>query len=370
MNVVIAGGGTAGHVFPALAVARRLADDHGAEVRFIGTARGLERDLVPEAGFALTTIDARPFLRKVSIDAARAPIALLRSVGDCRPLTDQADVVLGMGGYASGPAVMAARRGHRPVVVHEQNAIPGAANRLAARWARVVCLSFEEARDRFPDRTRTVVTGNPVRQQVLSVVAERERLRGEALAVFGLGTGRKTLVVFGGSQGASHLNEVVVAACRGALSTRGDIQVLVIAGRAHAEAVRAAVEEAPVGDLPVSVLPFLDRMELAYAVADLVVCRSGATTLAEISVCGIASVLIPYPHATANHQEANARALERAGGATVLADAELTAATLADRVTGLLDAPGRLGRMGSDAAGWAKPGAAATVADIVVGEIR
>ncbi|MEX0991905.1 MAG: undecaprenyldiphospho-muramoylpentapeptide beta-N-acetylglucosaminyltransferase [Actinomycetota bacterium] len=370
MNVVIAGGGTAGHVFPALAVARRLVDDHGADVRFIGTDRGLERDLVPEAGFDLTTIGARPFVRKISVDAARAPIALLRSVSECRPLTDAADVILGMGGYASAPAVMAARRGHRPVVVHEQNAIPGAANRLAARWARVVCVSFEEARDRFPDRVRTVVTGNPVRQQVLEMVRARDELREEARAAFGFDPQRKTVVVFGGSQGAKHLNETVAAACRGRLASRLDLQVLILAGWAHADAVRAAVGSPADGRILVHVLPFLDRMELAYAVADLVVCRSGATTLAEISVSGLPSILIPYPHATANHQEANARALERAGGATVLLDAELTSPSLSDRITDVLDQPARLDRMAADASGWAKPGAAATVADIVVGEIR
>ncbi len=370
MNIVVAGGGTAGHVFPALAVARRLVDDHGAEVRFIGTDKGLERDLVPEAGFGLTTIDARPFVRRVSMGAARAPIALLRSVSECRPLTDVADVVLGMGGYASGPAVMAARRGHRPVVVHEQNAVPGAANRLAARWARVVCVSFEEARDRFPRRVRTVVTGNPVRQQVLDMVPDRARIRDEALEVFGFEPHRRTLVVFGGSQGALHLNEAAAAACSERFGSRTDLQVLILAGRGHADAVRASIAAPDGPGLRVHVLPFLDRMELAYAVADLIVCRSGATTLAEISACGLPSVLIPYPHATANHQEANARALERAGGAVVLLDAELTARSLSDRVRGSLDQPDQLGRMASAAAEWAKPGAAATVADIVVGEIR
>jgi len=361
VNVLIAGGGTAGHVFPALAVARRLAEG-GAEVRFAGTERGQEARLVPAAGFPFTPVEARPFVRKVSLRAAAAPWAALRSVGQCRPLVDWADVVLGMGGYVSVPASLAAIRSRRRLVLHEQNAVPGLANRTLARAARTVALSFGEAAKLLPKRARTVVTGNPVRDEIVAVQADREALAKKARAELELEEGRTTVVVFGGSQGALHVNRAAADAF-GILRGRGDLQVVVLTGPAHIDHVRRRLLVG--GDLLVRALPFLDRMELAYAVADLVVARAGATTVAEVTVCGLPSLLVPYPYATARHQEANARVLQRAGAATVVMDDALSGPVLAARIGELASDLGRLRAMAERAAAWGRPDAARALATVV-----
>jgi UDP-N-acetylglucosamine--N-acetylmuramyl-(pentapeptide) pyrophosphoryl-undecaprenol N-acetylglucosamine transferase len=360
MKVLVAGGGTAGHVFPALALASRLASD-GHEVRFAGTTSGQESRLVPAAGFRFEPIEARPLERRVSARSVTGAWTAVRSVGVCRPMVAWADVVVGMGGYVSVPVALATLRSRRPLVLHEQNAVPGLANRVLARPARTVALAFAEARRALPRRARTVVTGNPVREEIAAVPRDRERLRAEAWGALDLSEGPRTIVAFGGSQGALHLNRAVTDALR-RLDLR-DLQVLLLSGPAHPEAVRSAL---PPGR-PIRVLGFLERMELAYAVADLVIARAGATTIAEIAVCGIPSLLIPYPYATGRHQEANARALQRAGGATMLLDEELDGGVLAERVGWLLADPDRLRRMGERARAWSRPHAAESLARAVVG---
>jgi UDP-N-acetylglucosamine--N-acetylmuramyl-(pentapeptide) pyrophosphoryl-undecaprenol N-acetylglucosamine transferase len=362
-RIVIGGGGTAGHVFPALAVARVLADRHGADVRFVGTDRGLEATLVPAAGFPFTGVEARPFLRRVSPAALRAPFALLRSLRRCREVVAGADAVLGMGGYASGPVVVAALRARRPVVLHEQNALPGLANRWFARFARCTALSFAEAAKHLPRRARTVVTGNPVREEILRVREERDALAKEALGDFRFDEARRTIVAFGGSQGALHLDRALAGAF-GLLRDRADLQVLLLTGRAHHDEIRSSL---PVGGaLVVRTRPFLERMELAYAIADVVVARSGATTVAEVTACGIPALLVPYPYATGQHQEANARSVQRAGGATVLLDDQLEPDVLAERILSLVDHRERLEAMAERSAAFGRPAAAERVADLVM----
>lgn len=352
-------GGTAGHVFPAVAAAERLRDRIGAEVTFLGRDRGLETRLVPAAGFPLETVEAVPFARKLSLTTLRAPFAALAASRRCRGIVRGADAVLGMGGYVSVPVALAARRERVPLVLHEQNAIPGLANRLAARWSQVVGLSFESSGARFPRRVRKVVTGNPVRSSVLRVRTEREALRAEGFRALDLESGRRTVLVFGGSQGALKVNGAAVEACR-LLSSRGDLQVLLLTGQAHRDSAREKVD----GKLVVRSLPFLDRMELAYAVAELVVARAGATTVAEVTACGLPAVLVPYPHATARHQDANAAAVVRVGGAAVISDGELDGAVLAHRITEIIDDPERLARMARGAAGFGRPEAADALADL------
>jgi UDP-N-acetylglucosamine--N-acetylmuramyl-(pentapeptide) pyrophosphoryl-undecaprenol N-acetylglucosamine transferase len=248
------------------------------------------------------------------------------------------------------------------VVLHEQNAVPGLATRLLARGARTVAVSFADAAARLPRGVRTVVTGNPVRSRILEVPARRDALRREALGELDLEDGRTTVVVFGGSLGALHVDRVVAEAI-GHLRDRGDLQLLVLTGPRHLEVVRGPASRSM--PLRVRALAYLDRMELAYAAADLVVARAGATTIAEVTVCGLPSLLIPYPHATANHQDANARELERAGAAEVLADAGLRADDLAARIVRLADDAGRRGAMSAEATAWARPGAAAALAGLV-----
>jgi UDP-N-acetylglucosamine--N-acetylmuramyl-(pentapeptide) pyrophosphoryl-undecaprenol N-acetylglucosamine transferase len=359
VKVVIAGGGTAGHVYPALALAQVLAEEHRAAVSFIGTTGGIEARLVPEAGFPFTAVRALPLHRELSLRAVAAPLTAVRSVAECSPVVADADVVVGVGGYVSVPAVLAAWRARRPVVVHEQNAVPGLANRLFARRARVVCASFAESVALLPSGARTVVTGNPVRRTIACVPARRSELRREAIAALDLDDHRRTALIFGGSQGALRIDRAVVGALD-ALSHRADLQLVVLTGSTHLGDVRAAAAR-PM-DLRVRALAFLDRMELAYAAADVVLARSGATTVAELTVSGLASLLVPYPHATGNHQEANARALERAGAASIIPDRVLSPELLARRLTRLLEDEPALRRMRANAEAWSRPEAADALA--------
>ncbi|HEX2032464.1 MAG TPA: undecaprenyldiphospho-muramoylpentapeptide beta-N-acetylglucosaminyltransferase [Actinomycetota bacterium] len=354
MRVVVGAGGTAGHVFPALAAAERLRAGWGAEVTFVGREQGLEARLVPEAGFPLVTVQSLPFVRKLSAGMLRAPLAALGAARRSRGVVRGADVVLGMGGYVSVPVALAARSERVPLVVHEQNAAPGLANRVAARWARAAAVSFAEAARRLP---RSVLTGNPVRPEVARIRRDRPALRREAMEALGLRDDRRTVVVFGGSQGALRLNRAAVEAVR-LLAERRDAQVLLLTGTAHHPEISAALPRGA----PIRAVAFLDRMELAYAAADVVVSRAGATTVAELTVAGLPAILVPYPYATGRHQEANARAVERAGAAVVVADGDVTARSLAEHVGRLLDDDPRRTAMAGAAEAFGRPEAAEDLA--------
>lgn len=362
MRIVIGTGGTAGHIFPALATGQRLRDEYGANVVFVGTGTGQEASLVPEAGFPFRVIEAVPFHRGVSLRAIRAPISAMRAAGTARRFVRGADAVLGMGGYVSVPVTLATRRERVPLVVHEQNAVMGLANRLSARWAEAVGLSFREAGRHLPRRTRAVLVGNPVREEIVRAATRREELSAEGRKELGLEEGRTTILVFGGSQGALRLNRATLELAAD-LRDRDDLQVLLATGpRNHEEVVRHI--PAPSRVL-VRAVPFLERMDLAYAVADLAVSRAGATTVAELAVSGVPAILVPYPYATGNHQEANARALERAGGAVVLLDEQTNGRMLAALVQKLVQWPQRLPAMARAARSLGRPDAADSLAGLV-----
>jgi UDP-N-acetylglucosamine--N-acetylmuramyl-(pentapeptide) pyrophosphoryl-undecaprenol N-acetylglucosamine transferase len=281
---------------------------------------------------------------------------------DCRDILRGAGVVVGMGGYVSAPAVLAARRAGVPIVLHEQNAVPGLANRLLSPLAEAVALSFPGRA--FSRRRRVAVTGNPVREEILRVPAERETMAKEGRDELGLAEDRSTVLIFGGSQGALHIDRAAIGACY-LLRARSTLQVVLITGPAHLAAVRRAMPQAA-GELLVRPVGYLQRMELAYACADLAVCRAGATTVAELTVCGIPALLIPYPHATGRHQEANARALHRAGAAAVMPDEQLSAESLAGRIAGMMDDDERLRATTERSLALGRPDAAERLADLVI----
>jgi UDP-N-acetylglucosamine--N-acetylmuramyl-(pentapeptide) pyrophosphoryl-undecaprenol N-acetylglucosamine transferase len=359
---VIAGGGTAGHVIPGVALARVLAG-RGHAVSFVGTELGLEARLVRESGFDFHAVPAQPFVRRLSWQALRAPLVSLRSVAIARGFVRGVDAVIGMGGYVSVSTVLAARRERVPVVLHEQNAVPGLANRTLARFSRAVGVAFGDARKFFTRRSRVEVTGNPVRPEILRVAEERDVLGKEGREALDLEDARRTILVFGGSQGALHIDRAAVGACR-LLRSRADLQIVLITGPSHFEMIERALP--PPGGLLVRALGFLDRMDLAYACADLVVCRSGATTIAEVSVCGLPALLVPYPYATRRHQEANARAMQRAGGASVLLDDQLSSESLAARIEALIDHDERLRAMAERSKAFARPDAGDCLADLAL----
>lgn len=360
MKVAIAAGGTAGHVLPALALGRLLRD-RGADVTFFGTPGGQEARLVPEAGFAFVPVAARPLRRDSLAAGASAILADGWSALAVRRLLRGTDVVVGMGGYASVPVGVGAILGRVPLVLHEQNAIPGLANRVLARGATVVAVGFEAARSRFGGAAIRV-TGNPLREPVLALAERRGEdavtARREAAEALGLDPSAAILIVFGGSQGARRVNDAVLA---GARSLPTGTQILLLAGRDHADDVAASAS----GLAGVRVLGYLDRMELAYGAADLVVARAGAMTCAEVTACGLPAVLVPYPFATDDHQLANARALEAAGAATVILDERLDATTFSERVGRLLADPEQRAAMAAAARAWARLDATTALADLV-----
>lgn len=333
-RILLAGGGTAGHVFPAVAVARALvALDPDIEPVFAGTADRLEDRLVPAAGFRLHHVPALPLPRRLSPGLLKVPSGLRTAIRRSVDLIREEDIeaVVTFGGYVSFPVSRAAHRLGLPLLIHEQNAVPGLANRFAARWADRVAVTFPGSADRFPHPNRAVITGNPVRDEMLAL--DLEARRGPARDRFGLRQGTTTVLVFGGSQGARSLNRAIVEA-QPLWPDADDVQVLHAAGsRLFEEAARAweRTRERHGGPLARCV-DFIDDMGDAYAAADIVVCRAGATSIAELTALGRPSVLVPYPHATRDHQMQNARALEHVGGARAIEDGELTGRSLVDAV--------------------------------------
>ena len=351
MKVLIAGGGTGGHVYPGIAVAEEIARTRkNAEVVFVGTRRGIEAQAVPEAGFRILFTWSRGLPRRAWW---RWPVAVISNlVGFLQALwivmAEKPDVVLGTGGYVSGPVTLAAGLLRRPIVLQEQNSIPGLANRWLAQIADEVHLSFVEARTYFRRRDHLKVTGNPIRAYILG--GDRD----SALKEFGLTPDRPTVFVFGGSRGAHRINEAGLEAMR-RLKGRVNVQFILQTGREDFEWARGRVEQE---ELPAKVLPYLRRIHQAYAAADLVVCRSGAMTLAEIAACGTPSILVPYPHAAHDHQVVNAANLVDRGAAAMIPDRELTGERLAQEIAHWLSDRQALSRMSANARTVARPDAA------------
>lgn len=363
ISVVIAGGGTAGHIEPALAVADAVRSlEPTAAVTALGTERGLETTLVPARGYPLALIPPVPLPRKPTVDLLKLPARVVASVRRTRRVLEQseADVVIGFGGYVALPAYLAARGlpGQRriPVVVHEANAGAGIANKIGARLATRVLAAVPGSGVAAPGQADAEIVGIPVRASITDL--DRAALRGEARTAFGLPAEGPVLLVFGGSQGARSLNEAVSGAAR-ALADAG-VSVL----HAHGPKNSVSVEQYNPA-APYVAVPYLDRMDLAYAAADAVVCRSGAMTVAEVSAVGLPAFYVPLPHGN-GEQALNALPLVEAGGGLLVEDADLTADFVADRVVDLLTDPRRRDEMARNAALSGSRDAAVTVAKVAL----
>ncbi|UVO14460.1 undecaprenyldiphospho-muramoylpentapeptide beta-N-acetylglucosaminyltransferase [Mycobacterium sp. SVM_VP21] len=358
LSVVLAGGGTAGHVEPAMAVADALrALDADVRITALGTARGLETRLVPARGYDLELITPVPLPRKFNADLARLPLRVLRAVRETRAvLRDvQADVVIGFGGYVALPAYLAARglgANRVPVVIHEANARAGLANRVGARGAQRVLSAVPDCGLAHPE-----VVGVPVRAAITTL--DRAALRAAARAEFGFADDAKVLLVFGGSQGARSINQAVAGAAKH-LAAAG-VSVL----HAHGPKNTLDLPAAGAGEPPYVAVPYLDRMDLAYAAADLAICRSGAMTVAEVSAVGLPAVYVPLPIGN-GEQRLNALPVVNAGGGILVDDASLTPDFVADTVAGLLTDTARLTAMTSAAVLAGHPEAARRVASVAL----
>lgn len=351
-TVILAGGGTGGHVYPALAMGDALRA-RGHQVLYYGDAQRLEGRVAGERGYTFRALKAAQYPRAGLANKARFALALLRSVLDARAMlkADGATMVLGVGGYIMAPTVLAAWTLGVPAAVHESNVAPGMANALCARVAKLLLLTYEQTAGRLPGKAERVTVGCPVNPKVL----EGDRAR--AHARYGLDPTKPTLLVVGGSLGAATINEVGLVAAR-----RGGFQTIHVTGPRYYDELRAKYGELPPG---VAVLPYEDKMADAFAAADLVVCRAGSSTLAELCAVGKPSLLVPSPNVTENHQEANARGLERAGAAKVFVEAGLDVGALVDEAARLLGDPAALVAMSTAATGLAKGDVAGRVADLL-----
>jgi UDP-N-acetylglucosamine--N-acetylmuramyl-(pentapeptide) pyrophosphoryl-undecaprenol N-acetylglucosamine transferase len=354
MKLLIAGGGTGGHLFPGIALAEEFTTRHpGNAVLFVGTPRGLEARVVPGAGFSLETISARGLKGKRLGDFLLGLLALPRAfVESWRILSRfRPDVVVGVGGYASGPVVLTAWLRRIPTAVQEQNALPGFTNRVLAHFVQAVFIAFEEARPAFPPR-KTHLVGNPVRRKLLDNYLRSKTAHD-----------RFEVLVLGGSLGAHGLNTRVLEALAFLTDLRDAIDFVHQTGQRDLEAARTAY--AALGFRAEGV-DFIEDMSAAYARASLVVCRAGATTVAELAICKKASVLVPFPGATDDHQAVNARALVAAGAAVMYREADLTGEALAGTIRQLYLHPERLQRMAREAGLLGRPEAARELADVCV----
>lgn len=355
MRVLMAGGGTGGHVIPALAIARELRDAYGAEIRFVGTARGLETRLVPEAGFPLELIRVGQLKGVSLITRARTmadlPLGVARCVGLLRSF--RPDVVVGVGGYASGPAMIAAILLRIPTLAFEPNAVPGLANRLVGKRVSAAAINFEESRPYFRN---AVVTGTPVRPEFFAASPK-------------LGEARR-LLVFGASQGARIFNLMVPRIVGRLIEAIPGLQIVHQTGGRHGDTT--LVTYAELGGVPanVRVTPYLDDMPEQFGAADLILCRSGASTMAELAAAGKAAVLVPFPLAADDHQRKNADAFVAAGAAEMIIESALTEERLLEALLRLLTDDARRLEMGNRARGLAHPRAVQEIAAMVAGLVR
>jgi UDP-N-acetylglucosamine--N-acetylmuramyl-(pentapeptide) pyrophosphoryl-undecaprenol N-acetylglucosamine transferase len=356
MKVVIAGGGTGGHIYPAVAVVERLAGaDARLEVVFVGTRRGLEKSIVPSLGYRIRHIAARPLPNKrdarLILAAAWALVGLVQSFFIL--LIERPSVVVGTGGYASGPFVFAAAIAGLPTLLIEPNVIPGRTTMMLARFVDRVALGFQESVTHFRKGTNLRVTGVPVRASMLAPSRE------DGIKRFSLDEARKTVLVFGGSSGAHSINRAFLDAAN-TLQGRHDLQFVVQTGAADYKWVAESLSRLEVS---ARAYPYIDAIGCAYRASDLVVCRAGASTITEIAAFGLPSILVPYPHAALSHQDRNARILEARGAAVVIADKDLTGEVLARTIVSIIDDRARTETMSRNSGDLGKRDASREVAN-------
>ncbi|MDO4179334.1 MAG: undecaprenyldiphospho-muramoylpentapeptide beta-N-acetylglucosaminyltransferase [Phascolarctobacterium sp.] len=358
MKVILSGGGTGGHIYPALTIADAIKKQcPEAEIFFVGTQEGLEKNIIPRYGYELKYIEVAGFKRSLSLDTLRSFCKLFVGLGDAYKIvaSSEPDLVIGTGGYVCGPiCFMAALKGI-PACIQEQNAMPGVTNKILARFVKKVFLGYEAGRKYFAGSSEKIYTGNPIRTEIL------EHEKNAALEELGLDPKKKTILVSGGSRGARSINKAMLEA-ELKLSGREDVQVLHATGDINYEdyikeiKARGGVKE------NIIIKPYLHNMPVALAAADIAVFRAGAIGLAELMACGIPSVLIPYPYATANHQEYNARAVEASGAAKVILDKNMNGEKILAIIEELLQNEEELQKMQAAAKSLGKPEAAEIIA--------
>lgn len=369
VKIILAAGGTGGHLYPAIAIVRELLKNPRARLLFVGTKEGIEErvlrteNLIPAGkdsadNFEFRSISVKKFVRR---NIAEYPSFILSALAACVQsffliMKFKPDVAVGVGGYVSGPVILVSALCGVPTLIHEQNTIAGLTNRILALFVQKICITFETSRKFFPAH-KIEFTGNPVRKEVLSVC------RVSSAKKLGLDPDKKTILVFGGSRGARKLNLVMVSALK--LLNGTNLQIVHISGREDYETIRSLTHNQQLETLNYFLYPYLDNMWDALAAADLVVSRAGATSIAEITARGLPSILIPYPYASDKHQEMNASVLKEKGAARIIPDRELTAEKMADEILSLINDTPALELMASASRFISKPEATEKIVSII-----
>lgn len=351
MKVIIAAAGTGGHINPALAIANKIKqEEKKSEIIFIGTDRGLENDLVPRAGYELKKIDAYGFNRQISIDNVKKMYKTFKSIGQAKKIIEdfKPDIMIGTGGYICLPVGIAASKYNVPIVLHESNAFPGVAIKMLAKKAETILVGFEDAKERIKNAKNVVVVGNPSKVKKLNFT---EKQKQEIINKIGLTDLSKPIVlVFGGSQGAQKINESFINIISKKLNK--DYQIIWATGPNQYDMIKTKLQSLniSINNIPnVKILPYIYNMEEVMNCVDLVVSRSGAMTITEISIVGKPSIFIPFPYATENHQEYNAKVLEKVGAAKIILDAKLDDNILNSTINEIISDKEKMCRMSENA---------------------
>lgn len=361
MKLMICGGGTAGHVFPGIALAEALLElDPDAEVLFIGTENGIEKNIIPSKGYRLITLPSKPLNRKDPLQAIAFGFSIFTSFFKALALIrkEKPDVVIGMGGFASFAPLVAGAMYGTPRLLHEQNSIPGLANRTLAKFCPTLAVSYADSKRYFNKKVGIFLTGNPIRKELLN---HTDR----AAARQNLGLEEKfTVLIFGGSRGATKLNKAAVELAQ--LMNGLDVQIVLITGKNDYEEVSRHLQ----GNTQFKIFAFHDDMGKLYSASDLVVSRAGATTLAEITALGKPSILIPYPYATDDHQYENAKMLEKNEAALLIRDQDITGQAIFNKIKQLVDNVDQLQHLANSVLDYGRPDAARALAKVVLAEQR
>ena len=355
MKVVIAAAGTGGHINPGIALANKIMEkEPSSEIIFIGTSRGLETDLVPRAGYKLECINSYGINRKINIDNIKRLFKTIKSISEAKKILKKfkPDVVIGTGGYICVSVGMAAKKLKIPVILHESNAFPGVAVKLLSKDAAKILVGFKEAEARLPKAKKVVVTGNPtkIKRSYMSIEEKKNKIR-----ELGLNSELPIVLVFGGSQGAVSINKALIGIIENKMNE--NYQIIWAAGTSNYETVKQQLKDNQIDINNIKntkILPYIYNMQEVMQISDLVVCRSGAMTITEIALLGKPAIFIPFPFATENHQEYNAKVLQNAGSAQIILDKNLTHTVLNNKINNMIKDKEKLTQMGEKALSVAK----------------
>lgn len=364
MKAIVTGGGTGGHIYPALAVVRALQAE-GWDILYLGSKGGLESDIIPDNSIKFQEVDVAPLPRKITIKLISSVLKTTAGYIQARRYIKeyQPDLVFGTGGFVAGPVVLAGAVLKIPTLIHEQNVYPGFTNKILSKRVKAIALNFADAKKYFPDSTKAIykVTGNPIRE----VILKTDRITG--LNNLSLKSYKKTLLVFGGSQGSMSINNAMLDVYK-KYKDNSRIQIIHITGKKNYNIVMDKIKKAGIEiDKYDSfkIMPYYSHMEYAYAAADLIIYRAGATGIAEITAKGLPSILIPYPYAAENHQEYNARNLEKHGAAVVILDSELSGQLLFEQIELLFDDEKKLKEMSENSKKLGNPEALNNIVQLI-----